>query len=195
MVGFSLVHGSAAPVILALRLVLVWTGILVVFVMAALVKRRRVSSTIWVDLLLSGVVLGTVSVPYGVWQSLFAGRLARGPHVGEFMADAAAMGDLRTVKALLANGAPLDVANHEGKTGGHGAAVGNQVRVLEFLLSRGASVDAINRFGDSPLAEALEAKSKEAADFLAAHGGHEVRGTEAQRAKAVHDIVSEAIAR
>jgi ankyrin repeat protein len=115
--------------------------------------------------------------------------------VGEFLTYAAATGDLRTVKALLVQGAPVDVTDRQGKTGLHAAAVGNKVAVLEYLLSHGATVDAINRFGDSPLAEAVGAKSAEAAAFLAAHGGHNIRGTEAQRDKAVHDIVSDDIAR
>jgi hypothetical protein len=195
MVGFSLAHGYAAPLLLAAPALLLWTGILVVLVVVAVVTRRRVARAVWFDLLVSCGVIGIAFVPYGTWQSVFAGRLARGPYVGEFMTYAAATGDLRTVKALLAQGASVDVTDREGKTGLHGAAVGNKVLVLEYLLSRGASIDAINRFGDSPLAGAVEAKSGDAAAYLARRGGHDIRGTEAQREKAVHDIVSEDIAR
>jgi hypothetical protein len=67
------------------------------------------------------------------------------------------------------------------------------VDVLEFLIAKGASLDALNRYGDSPLEEASE--SPEAARFLESHGAHRIRGTEAQRQKAVEEIVREDIAR
>src|SRR5262245_54639748 len=193
MVGFSLAHGGGAVLFLAPLFLLLWIAIIGVALLTGLILRRRIAVAMWFDLASALMVGAVLLVPYGMWQWLFVDRLVSGPYVGEFMTYAAATGDLRTVKALLAHGASVEVTDRSGKTGLHAAAVGNRLEVLEFLISKGARIDAINRYGDSPLEEA--SGSPEAARFLESRGAHRIRGTEAQRQRAVEEIVREDIER
>jgi ankyrin repeat protein len=129
--------------------------------------------------------------PYGFWQRIFVADLARGPHAAEFVADAAALGDLETVKAFLSEGVSVDARDDRGATPLHAAAIGGQLAVAQYLLSKGADVNAINRYGDSPLENALSMNRDDTAKFLAAKGGKRIRGTEEQHQKASEEIVRE----
>jgi hypothetical protein len=191
MVGFSLAHGGAALLLLSPVLLVLWILVIVAAVVRALVTKRLIACSTWFDLAVSVLVIAILAVPYGAWQRLFVNRLVRGPYVGEFMTYAAATGDLSMVRALLAHGAPVDVANRSGKTGLHAAALGNRVDVLKFLVSKKATLDALDRYGDSPLEVAVSDGSMEAVRFLESQGAHQIRGTDAQRQKATKDIVRE----
>jgi hypothetical protein len=179
MVGYSLAHGGGAMLLLSPLPLLVWFATVVVAIVRSWVLRRRVAGATWFDLASAGLVVGLLLVPYGVWQTLFAARLVDSPHVGDFMTHAAATGDLRTVKALVAHGARADVTDRRGATGLHVAALRNQVDVLDFLIGCDAPLDALNRAGHSPLEVAASNGASVAAELLESRGAHRIRGGEA----------------
>jgi Ankyrin repeats (3 copies) len=193
MVGFSLAHGDYAPLLASPFFLLLWLVVLVGVVVVGLVRKRRISRAVWLDVGTAAAVLGLLLVPYRTWQWLFVGRLAASPKAGAFMVDAAAEGDLRLVQALASHGVSIDISNRQGKTGLHAAALANRVQVLEFLVGRGAAIDALDRYGDSPLEVALSNEAAEAARFLEARGAHRIRGSDVQREKAASEIVREDI--
>lgn len=192
-VGFALVHSGALVLILFPLLLVAWlVGVLVVHV----ALRRRPTTGTWVEAVAALAVLGLLKVPYGGWQRLFAGRIAAGPHAADFFVYDAASGDLAAVRALHAHGVPLDARAHgDRKTALHGAAVQGRLAVVEYLVARGADTNLLDRYGDSPAAAALESGHPAVAQFLAAHGGREVRGDPEQRRKATADVVREEVER
>jgi hypothetical protein len=191
MVGFSLAHGSAAPLLLAAPVLLVaWIATILARAAITLHRRRRFTRWDAVHCVIASIVVVALSMPYGWWQTLFAERLARGANAGEFLTFAAATGDLRTVKALVDNGTPLTAKSLDGQTGLGAAAIGNQVPVLEYFLHSGVAVNTLNASGDSPLDEALGNHSTAAAEYLRTHGAARIHGSEAQHDSVVHAIVS-----
>ena len=193
MVGFSLAHGSGAFLLLSPILLIIWTIPAVILILRYLIKKRSIVATVWIELCVAITILSLLLLPYGFWQSLFANRLVHGSHAGEFITYAAATGDLRTVKALLSHGVPIDITDRSGKTGLHAAAVQGQIKIIEYLISKGANINAIDRYGDSPLEIAITEKHDEAAKFLSERGAQRMRGDAATRDKASKDIVREDI--
>jgi ankyrin repeat protein len=189
MVGFSLLHtGLGIPLYLALLLGLIWVTAVLVF--AGLC--RSLGGKITIGLVaVYALAWGLIAIPYGHWQRLFVGKLAKGPHAAEFMMSAAAVGDLETVDAFMSQGVSVNARDRSGATPLHAAAVGGQTAVAEFLLAKGADVNAINKYGDSPLENAFSMKHDATAKFIAVKGGKRIRGTEEQRQKASTEIVRE----
>jgi Ankyrin repeats (many copies) len=75
----------------------------------------------------------------------------------------------------------------------HAAAVKGDTQTLRYLASKGANINALDRFGDSPLELAASRGNQKAAEFLIERGAKRIRGDEAQRQKAIHDIVQDDI--
>ncbi|MCX6543479.1 MAG: ankyrin repeat domain-containing protein [Acidobacteria bacterium] len=195
MVGFSLVHGSYAPLIFAPIGLLLWIAVLVAVILIALARRRRMARAMWIDLGCSAVVAGVLAVPYGTWQRLFVGHLASGPHAGRFLTAAAGGGDLRLVRALMSHGVRVDATDYYGQTGLHTAASGDHLDVLAFLVEHGVTLDKLDRYGDSALEKAAEQGATQAARFLELQGAHLVRGTAARHEKVVDEMVREAMSK
>jgi len=194
MVGFALVHGRWFPIVRSPVLIVgtvIWG---MVEVMRAILGRRRPSSGVLASLAACVTIGALILTPYGFWQRVFVQRLTEGPYVGEFVTEAAALGDRRTLEAFLAHGAPVDVAGPYG-TALHAAAVGNQPDMVEYLIARGASLNSINPYGDSPLENALSSNSHEAAQRLQAHGAQRIRGTKEHRDSVIAAEVDSAIAK
>jgi len=187
MVGFSMIHqGWGILLLLAFWAGWLWLAAVVIFALL----RRSIGGWPGATLTWAYVVaLGVVLTPYGVWQRLFVERLAHSPKAADFVQYAAALGDLATVKAFLAQGLPVDVRDRHGATPLHAAAVGGQLAVAEYLVSHGADVNAINKFGDSPLENAESENRQEVAAFLKARGAKRVRGTAETRDKVISDIL------
>lgn len=193
MVGFSLAHGSGVFLLFFPLVLVAWLLASIGFLGFSFSRKRRPPSTSLLLMVLSLAVLLSLFLPYGFWQRLFAGRLADGPYVGEFMTYASAAGDLSTVRALVSHGASVNSRNREGKTGLHAAAVSGQLAVVEYLVANGADPNLLDRFGDSAMEIAASENHMELAKFLADHGGRRVRGDEALRQKSSEEIVHEDI--
>ncbi|PKN10259.1 MAG: hypothetical protein CVU72_01790 [Deltaproteobacteria bacterium HGW-Deltaproteobacteria-7] len=197
MIGFSLVHSSPlALLVLTPPMVYLWLCVLLFALGRRLILKRRVPRSILVDLTAALMVLGVLWIPYGTWQWLFAARLAKTPYASDFLGTACCRGDLWTVKALVSAGVPVSEAEpREGLTPLHLAARCNQMQAMKVLLSKGAALDTTNRYGDSPLQEAIARGNTEVAHLLQARGAHCIKGTDAQKEKAVNEIVMEDIHR
>src|SRR5688572_13132812 len=63
------------------------------------------------------------------------------------VADAARRGDVEAVRALIARGADVNVAQGDGMSALHWAAVRDQVELVDVLLRAGADVEAGTRIG------------------------------------------------
>jgi hypothetical protein len=195
MVGFSLVHGSGAILLLSPLLLLSWLVVVVTLTVRAKVKSKGITWKRWAAFAFAFIVLGGMLLPYGFWQRVFVARLASSARVSEFVIYAAATGDLGTVKALIAHGVPVDITDHDGKTALHAAAVQGQLEVIQYLTSKGANVNAVDHFGDSPLGIAISEKHNNVAQFLIDHGGRMIYGDATHRQKAIEDSVRDDIER
>ena len=192
-VGLSLAHSPLVILFLAPLAGALW----LVAEVAIAVRRRSLPSRIRLGLLSAyGLSVFLMLVPFGYWQRLLVSLIARSAHVGDSVADAAATGDLATVKAFLAAGVPVDVRNeHNGATALHMAALQDQITMIKYLLSKGADVNALNAYGDSPVDDALSNGHRDAAAVLEVHGGKDIHGSDAQRKRAIHEEVERDISR
>jgi ankyrin repeat protein len=194
MIGFSLVHGPWAPIILAPFLLLILGVWVLVLLVDGLLRGRRPSRSLVALGAATLLVAAAIFTPDDVWQSVFATRLMHGPHAGEFLTGAAASGHRRTVLRFLAHGATIGVTDRDSTTALHAAAAGNQPEMIDLLLARGAAIDAIDRCGDSPLQTAVGNNSQEAARRLRAHGARLIHGTPEQRDRVIAEDVAQDIA-
>ena len=93
------------------------------------------------------------------------------------VAEAAKDGDRATVRALLEQGADVNLAEGDGMTALHWAASKGDVEVARLLVARGANVKAATRLGSfTPLHLAAQAGSAPIIALLAAHGADGRRG-------------------
>jgi ankyrin repeat protein len=74
-----------------------------------------------------------------------------------------------------------------------GAAAKGDTQIVRYLISKGANVNAVDRFGDSPLELAVSNNQDATANLLVELGAKRIKGTEAQREKAIDDQVQEQI--
>lgn len=176
-------------------LLLVW--ILAIAVRTTRTVRRRLefARSDYAHMLAAGLIVTALFTPYGWWQTLFARRLAGGPYAADFLIEAAAAGDLRTLTALAEQGAPVTGMDHEGDTSIGVAARADQVPAIAFLLSRGVSINMLDAAGDSPLdgALAIGIHAPDAVRYLIAHGAERIHGSTAQHECVVQTIVDRRI--
>jgi hypothetical protein len=187
MVGFSLMHSSlGALLVLAVYAGLVWAAAVVI---AAAISRNLGGKAIAWQVVAYVLAWCVIAAPYGLWQRLFIWKFSPSQAI-DFFTYAAATGDLRTVKAFLVSGVGINAQARNG-TALHGAAVEGELEVIEFLIQRGADVNAINAYGDSPLANAMEAKERaaETQSLLSKHGARLLRGSKEQRDKVIEEQV------
>jgi hypothetical protein len=194
MVGFVLVHGPFAFLLLAPVALAAWVLLAAILSAWRWWKTRRIPWTVVLGLGAAVGLLVTLSLPEGFWQRLFIARTADAPRAGEILAAAAGRGDLALVDGLVSRGVPVDfVDRHYRRTALHAAAVHGRVPVLRYLVARGLDVNAVDRYGDSPLELAASRGHDAAARFLAEHGAVRLRGDEARREQASRDQVREEI--
>jgi len=158
------------------------------------IKKREIAPTRLAALALAVSLLVLGELPDGFWQRVFISRMATSPRAGDLLVYAAYRGDLGTVRGFILHGVPVDAIDHaEWRTALHGAAVKGDTQTLRYLASKGANINALDRFGDSPLELAASRGNQKAAEFLIERGAKRIRGDEAQRQKAIHDIVQDDI--
>jgi len=83
---------------------------------------------------------------------------------------AAAEGDLKTVKALVARGADIKATNKKGDPPLHVASDKGHLAVVRFLIEKGAPVDSKGYFGKTALHLAAGNGHVDVAEFLIAKG-------------------------
>ncbi len=101
------------------------------------------------QLVLRGAILG------GLLTGLAAGAYAK----DQPLADAAQRSDWRVVRALVEQGADVNVRQGDGATALHWAAYWDEAEVADLLLRAGADVSAANDLGVTPLWAAAENRS------------------------------------
>lgn len=171
MIGFSLLHGDYAFLILMPFILLVWLIAALGVTIVALIRKKRISLMNWISLCLAGLIFLVSFIPQGFWLRLSIDRVSRGPYAVDFLANAAATGDLTTVEELITRGVLVNASDPEdGTTALHAAAVGGQLNVVKYLIERGASINAIDSSGDTPLDDALSVSNDEVAKFLSDQG-------------------------
>lgn len=120
--------------------------------------------------------------------------MAASPRAGDLLMSAAAQRDFSLVRAYISHGVPVNASDRTLKeTPLHAAASQGDLKIVEFLVLQGADVNMLDRFGDSPLELAAAHAHDATANFLSQRGAQRVRGTDAQRKKAMHDLVEEDI--
>lgn len=195
-VGFSLAHGAGAILLLFSPLLIVWTVLTLAITVRSFIKRRRVLRLTWVVLSLALLLLASLAAPEGFWERIFIRQMARSSYAGDLMVYAAYRGDLGVIRDFVSHGVSANTTDyHDLRTAVHAAAVKGDTKELRYLISKGANINALDRFGDSPLELAASRGNSDAADFLTRLGAKRIRGDDAQRAKAVQDMVQDDIQR
>ena len=194
MVGFSLIHGPGAILLLFYFLLMAWVIGVAAATVWGLYQRHKISIARWAALGASILLFVAQDLGDDFWQRLFIKRMSASPHAETLMIYAAYRGGNSTVKSYLAHGVKIGaVARHDWRTAVHAAAVKGNVELIRFLAAQGADVNALDRSGDSPLELAFEHRHEDAARALESLGAKRIRGDEAQRDKAMRDQVHETI--
>lgn len=176
MVGFSLLHGHFFFLFFSPVLLAVWLAAALMATLVAEWKKKRVSPVRWITILLSALLLGSLFIPYSLWQRAFVGQIAESPQAVAFLNQAADVGDVELVEALLLHGVSVNSSlPYDHRTPLHAAAVAGQTHMVEFLIASGADVNALDRTGHSPLALAESAEMKE---VLLSNGAMSIDGYE-----------------
>jgi len=195
MVGFSLVHGSGAILLLPPILVL-WITAVAAVIVWMIIRKRRVAGTTWLALWLPVIVFTLLLLPEGFWERLFIRQMSRSYYAADLVKYAIYRGDLGTVRAMLSHGVPVGAVEHaQWRTPLHTAAGAGNLRIVRFLLLKGADVNALDRSGDSPAELGASSGHPECVAFLQEHGGRRIKGDEAQHQKAIEDEVRDDIER
>jgi Ankyrin repeats (many copies) len=194
MVGFSLVHGRGAILLVFPPLLILWTAAVAMITVWNLARKTHIAAGRWAGLTCVALVLVLMMLPAGFWQRVFVAKMASSPRARDLVVYAAYRGDLGTVRAMVSHGVPVGATNHsDWRTALHGAAVAGSVPIIRYLVSAGADLNALDRSGDSPLELAASRGQVESAKWLASRGAKRIRGDEAQHQKAIHDEVADDI--
>ncbi|MEZ5360527.1 MAG: ankyrin repeat domain-containing protein [Candidatus Zixiibacteriota bacterium] len=170
-VGFSLVHGSGAGLLIFPFLLILSSGIIVFYVIKNVIKRKRVSINAVIAICLAIMLWIIGSLPYSFWQRQFAEEIANSPHAIEFINHAACWDDLKTIKVLISNGVAINVPNpYDGKTALHISASTGNMEIVEYLVSMGANPNLCDSLGETPIEKAMNHDHTEVIEYLLAHG-------------------------
>jgi len=189
MIGFSLAHGAGAILLLTPLLLALWFVVALLVLAVSLLRKRSLSKWYWATFASAVLAGAALSIPEEFWQWLLIDRFAKSAHSADLMCYTAAEGNVRTVRAYLERGVPIEATNYGGSTAMFTAAAGGSVPVLQALLAKGAKINATNFYGDSPLDAAVQNNHPEAIAFLKAHGASQIHGMPEQREAASEAIV------
>jgi hypothetical protein len=98
MVGFSLVHGPGAVLIVFPLLLVIWTVAAIVLTVRGRIRKCRIAPARWAVVGLAILLLLVGELPDGFWQRAFSSRMAASPRAGDLLLYAAYRGDLGTVR-------------------------------------------------------------------------------------------------
>jgi len=193
MIGFSLAHGYAAPLVLSPFLLSLWLLLVLIILGIWKIKRRTIDGSAFIIVLGAVGALGVLSIPQSFFDWAFVGHLVHSPKASKLFVYAAAEGEKRVVVGMLKRGISPDVRDAEGNTALHMAAGAGQLEMATVLIERQAPINAINLYGDSPLAVASANHQAEMQRLLAQHGGKVIQGDAEQRERATEEIVRKQI--
>ena len=118
---------------------------------------------------------------------LIAGAATSAPPAAAPVADAARIGDLDAVRALLAEGEDANAAHGDGMSALHWAAERGDTELIDTLLQGGAKLDAVTRIGSyTPLHVASAAGQAEVVKLLLAAGSDASSATSTSGATPLH---------
>ena len=182
MVGFSLVHGDSATLIVAPFVLAPW----VIAASASLAwrwwRQKDLDRSSWAVVITAIAAIGLFFVPQAFWTRIFVARIARSPGAVPLLLEAAGEGSLGTVRSLVARGVPINARDRrDGQTALYHAAAGCKAKVAAFLIEGGADAGILDFAGDSPLAVAEDRHCTDVSNLLQARGAPLVRASEAQR--------------
>jgi ankyrin repeat protein len=86
------------------------------------------------------------------------------------LVEAASVGDLQKVKALVSQGFPLDTVNQYGSNALIVATSSNHAVIVEYLIKQGANIEEVTSFGMTPLMVAAGDGAFDSVKVLLAHG-------------------------
>jgi hypothetical protein len=161
MVGFRLVHSGGAILLFFPILLICWLLITVLYLARQAWRNRKVSRACLIAMALSVIVLGVQELSYGFWLRLFVERLVKGPYAGDFLVQAAAVGDLATVETFVAHGLSPNARNRRGQSALNGAGVGRSTRVIQYLISVGADASTLPRISDEQAKKIIDEAVRE----------------------------------
>ena len=194
MVGFSLAHGNYFFLLLSAPVLTIWFVIVTALTVMSLIKGKLVSVRRLVALGLTVVIFVVSGLPDRFWHRLFISKTVHSAKAPKLINHAAYLNDLGLVRAMVSHGVHVNVKDpSDWRTPLHAAAVTGHIPIIIYLLSQGADIDALDREGDSPLQLAISNGNTKAAAYLEKQGAKNIHGTEAQREKAIEDIVKEGI--
>ncbi|QEE31045.1 ankyrin repeat domain-containing protein [Terriglobus albidus] len=189
MVGFSLAHGYAAPLILSPFLLSIWLLLSLIILCIWKIKRYSIARSAFVVVLASVGALGVLSIPQSFFDWIFVGRLAHSPRASELFVHAAEEGEKGVVRGMLQQGVPVDARDARDNTALHTAAASGETAIAELLIEHHAPINALNLYGDSPLVIANRAHQSAIQRLLVQHGGQVIEGDEEQRDRATAEFV------
>jgi hypothetical protein len=193
MIGFSLMHGYAAPLILSPFLLSLWLLLSLIILCIWKIKRYAIARSTFIVVLAAVGALGALSIPQSFFDWIFVGRLVDSPHAPELFIYAAGQGEKRVVRGMLHKGIRADVVDYEGDTALHMAAGAGQLETATLLIEGHAPINAVNLYGDSPLARASANHHVDMQRLLEQHGGDVIQGDAEQRERATDEIVRKQI--
>ncbi len=84
---------------------------------------------------------------------------------------AAATGDVKEIRQMIARGVDINAADYDGRTAMHLAASEGFAGVVRLLIARGAHVNPRDRWGNTPLGDARSGLRSEVISLLEQHSG------------------------
>ena len=84
---------------------------------------------------------------------------------------AASMGATGEIQSMLQDGADVESADYDGRTGLHLAASTGHEDVVSLMLAKGANVNAVDRWGATPLVDSIKHNHGDCTDTLLEAGG------------------------
>jgi ankyrin repeat protein len=121
---------------------------------------------------------GAMEDSVGEWLASVLGAQADDSSSSAKLCDAAAHGDVGTLRNLVKMGVSVNLSDYDKRTATHLAASEGLLEVVKVLVNElGADPSPCDRWGNTPLDDALRSRHHETAEFLEKKGGQRGRAT------------------
>jgi ankyrin repeat protein len=170
MIGFSMAHLFPQLLIAGLLGFAVGAIWWLVSLVLALRRKRRTQRSMRIALIAWPAFIAFVAVSSVLANEATIRHAATTSHGPTYLIAAAATGDLRHVKYLLAHGLNVNTVAEHGTTPLAAAVNGGQLDMARYLISVGADVNARGPLGETPIFGPAEDGRRDLVDLLLAHG-------------------------